>query len=286
MKAQVEQIHVSPRQSFICRRFEETVFDHPFHFHPEIELTFIERSRGSLAVGDYLGEFGEGDLFLLGPNLPHIFQNTVEPANGAASEVLHFSREIAQGFIDGTPEMEALSELLDRAALGLRFSPEVSAQAGAQLREMRQSAGIDRWVRFLDLMRSLCNASDARSLCNPGYTLSFAPGGNDRLRRACQIIFEHFDEDLSHEDLANQLSITPAYLSRLFKKTTRRTFTEFLTEVRLGHACRLLTDTEQPVVEVAFNSGFRNLSNFNRRFKKAYGCSPRHYRKQHLGHPS
>ncbi|MEM1297269.1 MAG: AraC family transcriptional regulator, partial [Verrucomicrobiota bacterium] len=105
---------------------------------------------------------------------------------------------------------------------------------------------------------------------------------SERIQQACQYILEHFDQNLTHEMLSSHTHTSPAHFSRLFRKTTGKTFTAFLTEVRLGHVCRLLTETDLPIVEVAYASGFRNLSAFNRRFRQAYACSPRDYRRAHL----
>ncbi len=286
MKAQIEQIPSSTRQSFVCRRFEEPRFDHPFHFHPEIEIAFVEHSRGSMAVGDHLGSFAEEELYVLGSNLPHIFRNTVETTGGAVSEVLHFSPDVAGGFITRTPEMAPFAQLIRRADLGLRFTGGTACSAGELLPRLRKSEGPDRWQYFMQLASILSKDNTPETLGSRGYAMPSLPAGSERMQRACQIIFERFDEDLSHEQLAAELNLTTAYFSRQFKRATRRTYTDFLGEVRLGHACRLLLETHRAIVDIAFDSGFRNLSNFNRRFLRTYGCSPREYRKRHAQRPS
>ncbi|GAB5558955.1 MAG: AraC family transcriptional regulator [Synoicihabitans sp.] len=283
MRAQIEHVSASDQESFLCRRFDQPKFDHPFHYHPEIEITLIERSRGSLIAGDHVGQFEPGEIFLLGENLPHIFRNTTVSPKGAASEVIHFRREIADGFIERVPEFAPVQRLLERAQLGLKFSRSQAQSAIVLMRRLRQEQGIRRWILFWDLLAVLSdgNPADSATLASPGFVQSIGLESSDRMRRACQIILQNFDQDLSHESLAAQLNLSPAYFSRAFKKTTRRTFTAFLTEVRLGHACRLLTETDEAIVNIAFHSGFRCLSNFNRRFLIAYQCTPRAYRQNH-----
>jgi AraC-like DNA-binding protein len=280
MKAQIEQIPAASRQSFVCRRFEEVHFDHPFHYHPEIEFTYIERSSGTLIVGDHVGPFGPGDLCILGENLPHVFRNTLKPTDRAISEVLHLPRDCSQGFIDAVPELHRFSALMDQASLGLKFDSSAIPDAGQQLAQIRQATGIRRWTLFMTFIAQLIEAPHAGPLASTGYTGRVNLDSSDRMRRTCQYILEHFDEALSHAELARRVHLSPAYFSRVFHQTTRRTFTQFLTEVRLGHACRLLLESDLPILEIALRSGFQNLSNFNRRFKTAYGRSPRAYRQR------
>ena len=280
MKAHIEQIISSPRDSFLCRNFQEPSFDHPFHYHPEIELTYIVRSSGARIVGDHVGTFESGDFCLIGENLPHIYRNTREPFDRAESEVLHISRDCAHGFLDTAPELAEFSDLLDKARLGLSFDPQTAEAAGRLLIKIRQASGVSRWTGFLELVELLLAAPEPQVLASPGYAGVVGLSSSGRMHETCQYILEHFDEELSHELLASRMHVSPAYFSRLFKKTTRKTYSGFIKEVRLGHACHLLLETDLPVLEICFQSGFRNLSSFNRQFLKTYGCSPRDYRKQ------
>ncbi|MEM9158465.1 MAG: AraC family transcriptional regulator [Verrucomicrobiota bacterium] len=284
MKAHIEQIYASRQTSFVCRQFNEERFDHPFHYHPEIEVTFITQSAGTRVIGDHLGGFEPGDLCLIGENLPHIYRNTRRTPRGAQSEVLHFSRDCANGFLDIAPEFAEFSQLLDAAKSGLHFDPQTANQAHALLVKIREAKSVRRWTAFLELVELLLSAPKPQTLASAGYSKTVGPHPSDRMRGICQYIIEHFDEELSHQQLAKQAHMSPAYFSRLFKKTTRKSYIEFLTEVRLGHACHLLIETELPIVEIAFHSGFRNLSNFNRRFLAVYDRSPRAYRQQHAAY--
>lgn len=280
MKPHIEQI-VSPEQhSFLCRQFREPGFSHPFHYHPEIELTLITRSRGTRIVGDHVGSFEPGDLCLIGAKLPHIYRNLRPPVGGAASEVLHFRRELAGGLLDQAPELGAWSALLDAARQGLRFDARTGERAGGLLVALRQAEGPRRWRLFFELIECLLSAPPPTPLASVGFTGATGLASSQRLHEICQSLLEDFDREHSHAELARRLHTTPAYFSRLFKKTTRKTYTEFLTEVRLGHACRLLAETDLRIIDVAFQSGFRNLSHFNRCFKRRYQRTPRGYRQR------
>lgn len=280
MKLFQETILPDCRESFVARRFEDAHFSSPFHQHPEIELTYIVRSSGTRIVGDHIAHFTAGDLCMIGENLPHVFRNNKNLKEKAISEVLHFPRDLANGFIDDAPELGAFAQLLEQASRGLCFGPETARQVGHRITEMRKAVGTKRWRLFFEIVELLCQSSERSVLCSPGYTGDLPAEKDDRIQRACQYILEHYQEPLPHNEMAQRIHLTKSHFSRIFKRATKKTYQEFLSEVRLGHACRLLAETARPVVDIAFDSGFNNLSNFNRRFREAYGTSPRGYRKQ------
>jgi AraC-like DNA-binding protein len=280
MRAQLEPIAPLGATCLHSRNVLESDFNHPLHYHPEIEITYIVRSRGTRLVGDHIAMFDEGDLCLIGANLPHQYINTFVPAGGAEAEVLQFDRGFSNGFIDATPELLRFAKLLDRAALGLVFNGIVAEKAGRLIREIRLASGFARIHLFMDLIHCLLRARKSKPLASPGYVGGGNPEDSERLQSACQYIIDHFTEELDHGVLAAKAHLAPASFSRLFKRVTGKTCTAFINEIRLGHACRLLQETAEPVTEIAFECGFRNLSNFNRCFQRQYHCSPREYRRR------
>jgi AraC-like DNA-binding protein len=278
MKAQVETIPESGSGSFVARRFSLERFDRPYHFHPEVEITHIVRSQGRRVIGDHIGEFQEGDLYLLGPNLPHGFSNTRTPPEGAEAEVLHFAEGIGGGFFEVAPECRAWQPWMRLSVQGLCVRGETAALAGALLLRIREASGPRRWALFLELVDCLCQSPLPSPLASPGFAGWTPSPGSERLQRVCAHILEHFADDLRHEDLATMAHFAPTAFSRAFRSATGKTYSRFLQEVRLGHACRLLSETPDTVTSIAFASGFRNLANFNRQFRAAYGCCPRDYR--------
>ncbi len=280
MKVLRETILSPSRQSFLVREFIEPRFSYPYHYHPELEITYIAESSGTRIIGNHIGSFAPGDLCMIGENLPHGYSNPRQFRGRAVSEVLQFDRGMAQGLLDNTPELEAFSRLMDRARLGLAFDSKTGSLAGELLTKLHNAKPTQRWALFFELIHLLCSASPPRVLSSPGYAGSVDLNDTERIHSTCHYILEHFQEDLSHKVLAKRIHVTPAHFSRIFKKATQKTYQEFLTEIRLGHACRLLMETDLPVIEVAFESGFGNLSNFNRRFRQKYAMSPREYRKR------
>ena len=236
------------------------------------------KSTGTRIIGDHLGGFEEGELYLLGPNLPHRFHNVTLPRGGAEAEVLQFSREGPIGHFASAPECQVLDRLIENARFGMVFPPDKAGPSGAILPSIRRADGLRRLSLFFELILEIVEAGKGVTLASPGYA-GFSPSpASERIHQACLHILGHFTEDLSHDAVARKVHMAPASFSRLFRRATRKTYTQFLTEVRLGHACRLLIETSHTVASTAHASGFQNLSNFNRRFRQRYGCSPRQYR--------
>jgi AraC-like DNA-binding protein len=279
MKAHLEALLRPADRLLNSKLVRLPAFDHPYHFHPEVEITFIAESGGTCVVGDHIGSFQAGDLYLLGANLPHVFRNTGTSAHGAAAEVLHFAFDPERGVFGRIPELAEFQRLIERGGRGLLFDAETSRTAAGLLQRIRKAGGARRMAAFCELAAILLEAPEPRTLASGGFT----PGamqlaGSERIRRVCNVILEKFPEDLSHLEMARLAHMAPAAFSRLFRKTTRKTFTRFVTEVRLGHACRLLCESDKTVAEIAFQSGFNSLANFNRRFRHHHGCGPREYR--------
>jgi AraC-like DNA-binding protein len=279
MKANLEPLLYPPDSSLVSKRIRLPAFDHPYHFHPEIEITYIAESSGTRVIGGHIGAFHAEEIYLLGPNLPHVFRNTVPPERGAEAEVLHFQRGAKPGFLEAMPEMRALGLLLDRSRAGLVFDPQTSRHGGRLLRRIRQTQGVRRLAAFFELAGTLLEAPEPRALVSPGDSApAHQTAGSDRIHRVCNIILEKFAENLSHRAMAKLAHMAPASFSRLFLRTTRKTFTQFVAEVRLGHACRLLRESDHTVAGIAFASGFNNLAHFNRQFRRYHHSSPREYR--------
>lgn len=282
MRAQLEKILPSPVQTFHCGEFILPAFNCPFHFHPEIEITHIVASEGTRIVGDNVGRFVPGDLVILGADLPHSYMNSPEAdaaPNRAHSQVIQFRRDsLGERFFD-LPEMTTMHDLLARAARGLHFGPATLAQAIPFLEVLVANETPCRVIPLLQLLRCLATADDATQLASPGYRPSITHGDSERLDIVCAYINAHYSEPVDQEAVARRVGMSASTFSRFFKKRTRMTFSRFLNEVRISHACRLLLESDLTVLEISHQSGFGNLSNFNRRFREFRNLSPRAYRR-------
>lgn len=278
-KAQFEQVLRREDESFRCLKFETDRFEHPYHYHPEIELTLILESTGQRMVGDSLKPFKAGDLCLLGANLPHLYHNNAKLDGLARSIVVQFRRDFAGGFIDHTPELRSIAQLLDRAAHGLMFEETTAEHLEPKLEQLLVATGYQRLSQLLEILGDLTGAP-CEALASAGFQPTFSERQSARISAACTYIFEYFDQELSQVDVARHIGLSPSAFTRFFQRHTNQSFSQFLSEVRLGRAFALLLDTDATVTEICYEVGFRNLSNFNRRFRARYGASPREIRQQ------
>lgn len=263
--------------SFTLREFRLPAFTYPWHRHPEVELTWIIRGSGFRYVGDSVEPFQEGDFCLLGPNLPHAWLSAKSsPDTDVCSLVVHFDREHLVAPWLHLPELAGVGPLLDRAARGLRFDERL----GVALREKLVSRPTSalRLTSLVEILVELSTTTPVQTLTAAPWSTQDVMRGDRRLARVLNYLNEHANESIQQAEVARAVRLSPSAFSRFFQKHMGRTFQSYLTEVRLSRACRQLIETNLTVSEIAFASGFGNLSNFNRSFRLRRGMSPTEYR--------
>ncbi|MEM6550630.1 MAG: AraC family transcriptional regulator [Planctomycetota bacterium] len=289
--------HIAYEGSFFCERFEGEAFDCPWHVHPEVEVLMIDSGTGRRLAGDALGRYAPGDLYLFAPHLPHLFHSDTapdeppsdQPRNKAPSAYRSVSRYtqfrpdcFGDGFFE-QPELRSVKRLIDRAQRGLYFGHHTpDSEAAHRLGQTLQAQGPDRVAALIQLLAFLVGCP-AQTLAGARYDPAAGRAVPDRdaqrLGRAIDYIHEHLTDNLSLAAAANAAALSPGGFSRAFRREYGRSFTDFVIDLRLGEACRLLLETDRPIVDVCFASGFANLSNFNRQFQKRRGTTPSTYRR-------
>ncbi len=282
-KAEFELIPRSEAFSFAVRQFKLPAFSSPWHFHPECELTYIVHSKGRRFVGDSIEPFAPGEIVLLGSNLPHYWRND-EPAKNknepAHSIVVQFREECLGTDFLSRPELGDVRKLLMQARRGCIFDHATSTGVVKIMREMHTQTGLRRVIDLLEIFKCLLAAKEARLLSSPGFSPYLDQFAGERINRAYQYIFAHFTGELDHHEIARDAGMSHSAFCHYFKRVTGRTLTDFINEIRIGHARTLLAQTDQTIAEVASASGYETLSNFNRRFREITGASPKEYRMQ------
>lgn len=281
VKPLYEKVGPQAGRSFFCRVFTGRVFDCPFHFHPECELTHIVSSRGRRFTGDHIGEFGPGDLVLFGASLPHSYHNekvSRSAPRSARSQFVQFSPDCLGGILHSAPELRPVRQLLERAGRGLLFTGRTRAAAIVRLDALFAADDARRVPLLLDLLLLLSRSREVVPLASRGYTPARFSESDTRIGRVCAHINRHFAEPLYLQHVAALAHLTPAAFCRFFRRATGKTFTAFVNEVRLSQAARLLQETALGVTEICFRSGYGNLANFNRHFRRLHGVAPREYR--------
>ncbi|PTQ73012.1 AraC family transcriptional regulator [Pseudomonas sp. GV071] len=253
-----------------------------WHFHKEYELHLIVASSGKVFIGDYIGNFAPDTLFLTGPNLPHnwISQVAADEVYPQRDMLVNFTDEVLDSGSAVFSELQGLAPLLGRAQYGIEFRcPRLIAEVRGLMQRIADSSGMTRLGHFLILMELLAATEDYQ-LLSAVRAAELADESNvERINRAVDYIFQHYVQDLSQEQVAEQLGMTPTYFSRFFKQATGRGFVEFVNRLRVSKSCELLSTSDKPVTDVCFESGFSNVSNFNRRFQQLKGMTPSGYRR-------
>ena len=282
MKVVFEHVLHPQSTSFACHRFEGRTFDCPYHVHPEIEVLHIDRSRGRFLAGDRADRFQPGDYFLFGAGLPHMFCNDAkedEPGTDAASRYVQFRADCFGKTFFHAPEMSEIAALLRRANRGFRYRfPAGADPLAVHFDAVFAAQGVVRLAELLGLLHALAHAGPAEALASDGYVPVSSTRSSERLERALTHINRSFNSGVDLSGTARAATMSPEAFSRFFHRHLGKTFQDYITDLRIAEACRLLLDTDLTVAEVCFKSGFNNVANFNRHFLRRKGMSPRQYR--------
>lgn len=279
------KVNVPQKASFTVNRYvHEDHFPGIWHFHDEYELTLILESSGTRMVGDNIDRFTEGDLIFIGKNLPHTWRNDeLHTFAKAEALVLHFlDRFCGPGFFD-IPEMIKIRRLLDRSHRGIKVTGRTRDEVAALLLKMEQAAGADKVILLLSVLHLLAASGELFDLSSEGFASSIDDPCSDRLNQVYEYVMNNFQEDISLVKVAAVANMSPTAFSRYFKSRTRKSFTRFLIELKIGYACKLLMKEDMTVTHVCYESGFQNLSNFNQQFKTITGLTPKKYQLLHAG---
>lgn len=253
-----------------------------YHFHPEFDILLSLKDQGKFISGDHLGLLEKGTIFMNGPNIPHAVMPTGEDDGDwdrPAMAVLQFSEDTLGRDFLGRNELAPVRRFLQRdAQRGLEFHGRTRELAGKQMLAMREMDDLQRLVAVLDLLRLLAQSDERYPLASPGYSPSLRKRDIRRIDEVIRYVQQHKAEPIALESVAELIGLTPKSFCRFFKANTGKTFVAYLNELRIGDACQRLIETATPITEIAFDCGFNNLSNFNRRFREIKGMAPRDFR--------
>lgn len=278
-----ELIQAQEQQSF---RWFTHDFPHPlaqWHYHPEFEIHLIQSGTGKALVGDYIGSFHSGTLMMIGPNLPHNWVSDL-PAGETITErdiLVQFSGKLIQQSEAVFPELRSLNRLLEASRLGVEFVGETAETAAAMLKDIGNCRGAERVVRFFQLLDYLSRSEEQRLLASSDYIPALELQDLDKINRAIQYIFDHYDREVRLTDVADRIGMSDSAFSRFFKKCTGHNFVPYLNQLRINQACMILMHEHKPISTVCFEVGFNNLSNFNRTFIRQKGVTPTEFRERH-----
>lgn len=265
--------------AWLDRRLDDAI---PFqwHHHPEFELTLTLNSIGQRFIGDHIGDYGDGDLVLIGPNLPHTWasRDKLDAARPHVARVMWFHPDWAAGLTDLLAELRSVADLLVRAQRGLSFSEPAAQAVRPQIDVLFARPPADRLAVLIDILRRLAEDDTAAPLASPTAAVPHNSADRARIDRVLDVIHSRYMEPLTIDELADVAALSPSGLHRMFVRHVRSPVSAYVTRLRLGEACALLSGTERPIAHVASDVGYESLANFNRQFKAAKQMTPRQYR--------
>jgi AraC-like DNA-binding protein len=252
-----------------------------WHYHHELELVVVLKSTGTCFIGDSIEKFEEGEVVLIGENLPHMWQNDdvyFEESSDLIAEAIavHFKKEFLGTEFLKAPEMKHISRLIDTSSFGIKFLG-VESKIIDEIKLMLTLDGFEKTMKFIRILHALTKHKNYKLLSSKGFVNSFNKTENKNLDKTYEYIFSHFNKPISLNEVAEVASMNPSAFSRFFKRVNRKTFTRYLNEIRIGYACKLLMEHKFNISTICYESGFNNISNFNRQFKSIKGMSPTDY---------
>lgn len=281
IKPTLEKIDPAFGSSFAIQQYLEPCADSkkPFwHFHPEIELVYVKGGSGKRHIGNHLSYFSNGDLILIGSNLPH-YGFTDRLTGNETETVVQMRQDFLGATFFDLPEMSAIHQLFQRARLGIAFLGTAKDELGQRLECLPRLDTFHRLLELLNILDAMAHTTDYELLNADGFALVVEHQDDDRINHIYQFVRAHFQRPIRLEEMAREVNMTVPAFCRYFKKISRKTFTQFTNEYRVVHACKLLAENQLTVSEVCMESGFNNFSHFNRLFKELTGKSPSAYRK-------
>ncbi|MBA6314499.1 AraC family transcriptional regulator [Cellulophaga baltica] len=283
MKLTYKQTENRPENSFLARQDRLPCIEQNWHFHKELELIYFIKSTGTRYVGNSIGNFAPGELYLIGSNVPHLFKNHKEYyADNLEDEavdlvVIKFVPDfLGENFLD-LAESKKIQLLFQRANMGLQFSKAVTYLVHNYILGLLGNKGLSRIIGLLNILDILSVGENYKTLCSEVITSNYSKNEKDRMGRVVTFLTENFDKKIELDEVAAIAYMTPNAFCRYFKKRTHKSFTQYLNEIRLRHACKLLIEGEMQIATVCYQSGFNTLTNFNRQFKTLMKVTPSEY---------
>jgi len=251
------------------------------HQHQEIQLTLIKESNGTLIAGDYVGPFHGGDVFVIGGNQPHVFRNDerfFKPNSRAVAITVFFDETTFGENFWLLEEMKPLQQFLKNSSGGFRITGKKRKLLAEKLLSIVIADGIDRLIIFLEILKALGSRKEMQPLTKPIIQRNIKSYDGNRLNKVIEFTFKEFQRSITLKEVSGLANLTPEAFCKYFKTRTRKTYINFLNEIRINHACRLLTE-DKSIAAICYDCGFTNLSNFNRMFKKIKQVAPGEWRK-------
>jgi AraC-like DNA-binding protein len=286
MKPQLLKVTNGPAHSFSIRQDIYPYVNNLWHYHPEVELIHIRKGGGTQFIGDNIKRFNEGDVVLVGAHLPHYwryddlyFQQGAEVHADAA--VIHFLENFWGDQFLGLPESKAIKTLLEKAKRGIHITGETAKTVAGLIKKMTDAEGIHRIIILIELLSEIAGSNQLVFLSSIGFRHDFNDVENERINAIYEYSLANFRHKIQLKQIADVARISENSFCRYFKSRTRKTYSQFLIEIRVGDACKLLIEDRLSIKQICFACGFNNLVGFHKYFKLITGKSPLSYQREY-----
>ena len=280
MKPLIEKLPLTENTSFIARTFRTPHFEVPWHQHIEYELILFTAGEGTSFIGNYVGEFKTDDIFFLGSNLPHTFQKAQKDLITSAV-VVQFKEDFWGHEFMRLPESRVIKKLFDTSVKGLRITGKTRQLLKPLVIELETLTGFQRIIRLCDCLQLMASSHEFETVSTQDVK-EFNPRNKERIDKIFQYTIDNFQDTITLDNVAGNAGMSVPAFCTYFKKSTKKTYIDFLNEVRIGHACQQLIDTQKNIEAVCYESGFNTWANFNKQFLKIKSITPSGYRKNFI----
>lgn len=284
MKPLLEKSIESLNQSYLVKKLQEPFFDPNWHFHPHYQLFTVIKGTGTRFIGDDIRHFEEGDTVFLGPNMPHLWRsdrNYFEKESQLQTEgiVVYFKEDFLGNDFFEKPEMFDIKSFLKNSERGLDITGTLGAEMLRDLNELLGLTGFEGISKLLNILHKLSVTNDYHYISSSNYTNTHKISETERMGIVHEYVLKHFKENINLSTVASLSNMTEAAFCRYFKSRTNKTFSDFVKEIRIGNACKMLQNEQKSISQICYESGYNTVSNFNNQFKSLKGVSPLQYQK-------
>jgi AraC-like DNA-binding protein len=284
MKPLLEKSIENLNQSYLVKTLKEPFFDPNWHFHPHYQLFTVIKGTGTRFIGDDIRHFNIGDTVFLAPNMPHLWRSDreyFEKDSQLMTEgiVVYFKEDFLGSEFFEKSEMYDIKTLLKKSERGLDLTGQLKEELVNDLKNLPVDSGFQGIIKILSILDKLSKSTDYQYIASTTYSNTHKISETERMRMVHEYVLKHFKENINLSTVASLSNMTDAAFCRYFKSRTNKTFSDFVKEIRIGNACKMLQDENKSISQTCYESGYNTVSNFNNQFKSLKGVSPKQYQK-------
>lgn len=273
----MRHVETPPHDSFKSWENARPYLHNPWHYHPECEITYINKGSGVLFIGDQVLNYDNDTLIVIGPNLPHEWRSDSKenPDFYSQTFAVHFNKNFPGEDFYKIPEAVSINHLLEQSVRGIKINDNQTKKiVKEKLMLLLKTKGIERISILFSVLNNIASCQKIELLSSRIFVNSIDEGQNHRMNQVYKYVMNRFREQISVEEIAKEIHMTTTSFCRFFKQRTNKSFIQYVNDIRIGYACKLLLEENYNISQIAYESGFENLSNFNKQFKKIKTITP------------